>query len=672
MADNIQQNNYIKFITNLVTTIRQISIYPPKHPIIVNSIKGVFLALEVLLKDKGTLSLNLSPDNKILFNGEAFGDKSTWAIQDIIPYFKKLDIEGISFDSGVTEKEIDEFIRSILSNSDEVKKSGDLNTLLSDKGIQHIKTKQFSYLKVEKGKEAFVVEGEKSKLLETLKSRVKDYCADKPEASGDVQSIEKEIFNLISVEFKEKNKLSLPLKNILKKFILHGKDRDDTLAKLKNALLDYGCPVQDVDNFLNKTNEEISGDALIKKKAPAAADIEGLMNENRQLKLKLDALKEEVETKARQVQQLEKQNKRVFDEKGRIDNIIHNLAEGMVVVDSEGKILLVNSAAESLLGITKEDIGKPIKEVVKDEHLLTLTKNITADKDGVVEKDIELLSPDESTKKILRASSAVVEDNNGNTVGMVTMLNDITKQKEIEKIKSEFLANVSHELRTPLVATEKSVSMILSKATGEISETQSKFLSIAERNLKRLTLMINDLLDLSKFEAHKMELKRQSVILEQIINDSTETLNNWAKTKSITLGKIIPADIPQVNIDPNKIIQVLNNLIGNAIKFTPQGGSITVGLELAKEGGVIKVIVADTGIGIAKEDLPKVFDKFYQTQERAPTDISGTGIGLAIVKEIVELHGGKVWAESEKGQGAKFIFTLPLSNTTENNAQQGG
>ncbi len=438
------------------------------------------------------------------------------------------------------------------------------------------------------------------------------------------------------------------------------------MTKLKNALLDYGCPVQEVDNLVNKINEEISSSVLIKKKAAAAGDIQELRNENRELKLKLNALQEEVEAKTLQAQQLEKQNKRVFDEKGRINNIIHNLAEGMVVVDSEGKILLVNSTAESLLGITKEDIGKPIKEVVKDEHLLALTKNIAADKDGVVEKDIELLSPDESTKKVLRASSAVVEDNNGNTVGMVTILNDITKQKEIEKLKSDFLANVSHELRTPLVATEKSVSLILNKSAGEISETQTQFLTIAEHNLKRLSLMINDLLDLSKLEARKTELKREPIILEKIIDDSIESLNNWAKTKSVRIEKVILGNIPEVNVDPNKIIQVLNNLIGNAIKFTPDSGSITVGLELSKEDGIIKVSVADTGIGIAKEDLPKVFDKFYQTQERAPTDISGTGIGLAIVKEIVELHGGKVWAESEKSQGAKFIFTLPLSNTENN------
>lgn len=662
MTDTILQNNYIKFITNLLITIRHISIYPSKHPIILNSIKNVFLALRVLLRDKSEFNLNLSPDNKILFNGESLDNKSSEIIVDIIHYFKKLDIEEMIFEVGITEKEIDEFIKIILSDSDEIKSLGDLNRLLLDKGIQHIKTKQFSYLKVEKGKEAFVVEGKKPQIiLENLKLRVRDYCANKIDSPQDIQVIEKEIFNFIAREFKEKNKLSPPIKNIFKKFILHSKDSHDSLSKLKNELLDYACPLQEVDNLLNKISQEISEGLVSKRKEVVSADIEALKNENRELKLKLNELQKTIQAKGIQLQHLERQNKKVFDEKARIDNIIHNLAEGIVVIDREGKILLMNSTAESLLGITKEDLGKSIKEVVKDEHLLTLTKSIAVDKDEIIEKNIELLSSDESTKKVLRASSAVVEDNNGNTVGMVTMLSDITKQKELEKLKSDFLSNVSHELRTPLVAIEKSVEMILSKATGEISETQNQFLSITQRNLKRLSLMINDLLDLAKFEAAKVELRCQPCSLEKIIDDSVETLNNWAKTKSIIIEKVIGDNIPQLNVDPDKIIQVLNNLIGNAIKFTPQNGCIAVGLQLLKEEGVVKVSVTDTGVGILKEDLPRIFDKFYQTRERAVTDISGTGIGLAIVKEIVELHRGKVWAESKKNQGARFIFTLPLT-----------
>jgi signal transduction histidine kinase len=241
------------------------------------------------------------------------------------------------------------------------------------------------------------------------------------------------------------------------------------------------------------------------------------------------------------------------------------------------------------------------------------------------------------------------------------MLNYITKQRELEKLKQDFLANVSHELRTPLVAMEKSISLILSKAAGEVSSDQEQFLTITERNLKRLSLLINDLLDLSKLEAGKMQLKREIMPIEKVINEAVEGFTTWANTKSVNLEKKVSSGLPEVNCDPNRLIQVLNNLIGNAIKFTPHNGKITVEAGLKQSGQEIEISVQDTGIGITPENLSKIFDKFYQVGERNPTDISGTGIGLAIAKEIIQLHGGKIWAESEHGQGAKFSFTLPLS-----------
>jgi signal transduction histidine kinase len=306
-------------------------------------------------------------------------------------------------------------------------------------------------------------------------------------------------------------------------------------------------------------------------------------------------------------------------------------------------------------------VGKYLKDVVKDEHLLTVTKSISADTESVVEKDIEFVSNNESTKRVLRTSSAVVEDPNGNTVGMVTTLNDITRQKEVERLKGEFLANVSHELRTPLVAIEKSVSMMLDQSAGQVSDTQKQFLTIAERNLKRLTLLINDLLDLSKLEAQKMKISPALVNPSQVIDEAVNSLDSWAKTKSVSIEKVIADGLPLISIDPNRIIQVLINLIGNAIKFTPSAGKITVSCTQSIEQGIVTIRVQDTGVGIPQEDLSKIFDKFYQTRERPSSDICGTGIGLTIVKEIVELHGGKVWAESEHGKGAAFIFTLPLS-----------
>jgi PAS domain S-box-containing protein len=356
----------------------------------------------------------------------------------------------------------------------------------------------------------------------------------------------------------------------------------------------------------------------------------------------------------------QKYNK-ISSDKKQTEAVIRSIADGLLVVDGQGKVLMMNPAAEKLLGVSKKDkIGRSLSENLKEEQLISLVKGNSQDqsKQG---REIELISQQDETKKILRASSAVIEDENGKTVGMVSVLSDITKQKELEQLKSNFVANVSHELRTPLVAMSKSISFILSKAAGEITENQEQFLSIAERNLKRLSILINDLLDLSKLDAGKMELKRDNLSIEDVIDEIIASLNTWAQTKSIVLEKNIHKGLPKVFIDSDRMIQVFNNLIGNAIKFTPNNGRIIIEVKLST--GQIEVSIQDNGIGIDPEDLPKVFEKFYQTGERASTDIGGTGIGLSIAREIIQLHGGKIWAESEKGKGAKFIFTLPLQDT---------
>jgi len=348
---------------------------------------------------------------------------------------------------------------------------------------------------------------------------------------------------------------------------------------------------------------------------------------------------------------------KVLADKRQTEAVVRSIAEGLVVVNAEGKVIMMNPAAEKLLDVSRKDkIGKPLLDGLKEEQLVSLAKVHPERED----REIELISQQDETKKILRASSAVIEDENGKTVGMVSVLSDITKQKDLDRLKANFVANVTHELRTPLVAMEKSISLILSKAAGELSQKQEEFLLMAKRNINRLGLLINDLLDLSKLEAGKMDLKNRNVQIDEVVNESVATLNTWAQTKSITIEKRIQENLPKIGIDPDRIIQVLNNLIGNAIKFTPDNGKVSVGARLSEGGSGIEVSVEDTGVGIEEKNLTKVFDKFYQIGERSSTDVNGTGIGLAVAKEIVELHGGRIWAESEKGQGARFIFTLPI------------
>jgi len=368
-----------------------------------------------------------------------------------------------------------------------------------------------------------------------------------------------------------------------------------------------------------------------------------------------------IEEKTQNEEIVWKRYNKVLLEKKDTEAVIRSIAEGLVVVDANGKVVMMNPAAEQLLGTSKDDkIGQSIKGDVKREQLISLIKEPAAG----ARQEIEIVSQEDETKKILKSSSAVIENENGQTVGMVSVLSDITKQKELDELKSKFVANVSHELRTPLVAIEKSITLLLDGSTGKVSESQSQFLSIAERNIKRLGLLINDLLDLSKLEAGKMQFQPEVISIDNTIEESVMTFKTWAESKSVAIEKDIQEGLPQVNIDANRIIQVLNNLISNAIKFTPKDGTVTVAVALKEENSEIEVSVKDTGIGITKEDLPKIFDKFYQVGERVVTDVGGTGIGLSISKEIVEWHQGKIWVESEKDQGTRFVFTLPIHKET--------
>ncbi|MDP3041245.1 MAG: ATP-binding protein [Candidatus Omnitrophota bacterium] len=348
---------------------------------------------------------------------------------------------------------------------------------------------------------------------------------------------------------------------------------------------------------------------------------------------------------------------RVLSDKKQTDAVIRSVAEGLLVVDAQGKVVMMNPAAERLLGVARKDkIGKPVGESLKEEQMLSLVKD-SKNKEG---KEIELLSQNNETTKTIRASSAVIENENGQTVGMVSILSDITKQKEIDRLKASFVANVTHELRTPLVSIDKAITLLLSDTGSELSDNQQEFLAIASRNCKRLSLLINDLLDLSKLEAGKMNIQLTACAIDKVISEAIEGLNAWANAKFVAIVNKPQVNLPEVKIDPDKIIQVLNNLIGNAIKFTPNNGTITVEAKLHNDREIV-VSVQDTGAGIAKDELSKIFDKFYQTGERVATDVTGTGIGLSIAKEIVQLHGGKIWAESQDGQGAKFSFTVLLN-----------
>jgi signal transduction histidine kinase/GGDEF domain-containing protein len=239
--------------------------------------------------------------------------------------------------------------------------------------------------------------------------------------------------------------------------------------------------------------------------------------------------------------------------------------------------------------------------------------------------------------------------------------------RKVDAMKSEFVSVASHELRTPLAAIKNSIQLVLSEKTGAINENQTKFLSMAERNINRLTNILNDLLNLSKIESGNIELKFGDVVLKSLIELTVSALQPQADGKSIKIIIETPDGLPPVYGDKDKIEQILINLIGNAIKFTPEGGNIFVsGIPFSeeREGGLshkVAISVKDTGIGIPHEHLSSIFDKFFQVEGTLQRSVGGTGLGLAITKGLVEAHQGKIWAESEVGKGSAFTFTLPVS-----------
>lgn len=238
--------------------------------------------------------------------------------------------------------------------------------------------------------------------------------------------------------------------------------------------------------------------------------------------------------------------------------------------------------------------------------------------------------------------------------------------RRIDQMKSEFVSVASHELRTPLTAIKNAVQLVLRKKAGDINETQTKFLSMADRNIDRLTNILNDLLNLSRIESGRMPMKFEEVDLKGIVSSTIASFRPQAEGRSIRLGSRVPDDLPSVYGDPEKIEQIFVNLIGNALKFTPEGGEILVSAERLhgreeEHGGMVAVSVRDTGIGIPEEHLKSIFEKFYQVEGSLQRSVGGTGLGLAITKGLVELHHGSIWAQSEVGKGSTFTFTLPVS-----------
>ncbi len=269
----------------------------------------------------------------------------------------------------------------------------------------------------------------------------------------------------------------------------------------------------------------------------------------------------------------------------------------------------------------------------------------------------------------VNVSLSVLKSPEGKVIGSIGVITDITERKRAERelketmeLKSQFISTVSHELRTPLTSMKESITIVADEIAGKINSDQKNFLNIAKRNVERLSRLINEVLDFQKLSAHKMKMNMAENDVKAVVNDVYNTMLPHAKQKNINLIVEFDTDVLKAVFDYDRMIQVLVNLINNAIKFTPEKGKITV--SAGKKGDDLTMKVTDTGMGMPKEALPKIFDQFYQVFQQNQ-QIKGTGLGLSIVKKIVELHDGRVEVESELGKGTTFTVFFPLNRVVD-------
>ena len=348
----------------------------------------------------------------------------------------------------------------------------------------------------------------------------------------------------------------------------------------------------------------------------------------------------------------------IATEKSKIKTIINCMGDGVLVCDRDSCIVLSNPAASRMLKAAETRLlGNDIGQCNLPQELSKTIAESLQTKDTSHTSVSQELSVGESGEISLRAHTAPVRNDIGETMGSVTVLQDISHLKELDKMKSEFIAMVTHELRAPIAAVEQQLTVILNKMAGEVTEKQEQLLSRAKERTRGLLDLIKDLLDLSKIEAGKMVQYKEPLSLQEVIQRVVDLMRVEAENKKIDLQFSAPPKASLILADRNSMEGIFTNLISNAIKYTPEGGKVWV--TLGEDGGFVKATVSDTGIGIKKTDLLRIFDKFYRVKTTETRQIVGTGLGLSIVKSIVDAHLGSISVESEEGGGTIFTVSFP-------------
>jgi two-component system, OmpR family, phosphate regulon sensor histidine kinase PhoR len=349
------------------------------------------------------------------------------------------------------------------------------------------------------------------------------------------------------------------------------------------------------------------------------------------------------------------------EDRAQLLAMLTSMVEGVMVLDCQGHVLQVNPALERMFGVPRTDArGRPCADVFRHQQLNDLVATILARKTN--QEDEIVLAP---TGRCLHIQASIAGGERENEACAILVFHDITELRRLESIRRDFVANVSHELRTPLTSIKGYVEALLDGAKDD-PDALLRFLNIILKQSDRLNLIIEDLLELSKIESGRVSFKEELLDLRTVVDRTISMIQPIADKKRHRLVAVIDQGLPPFSGDEGRLVQVLTNLLDNAIKYTPEHGTIAVAVHLVEEGTgtsgrrMLEVSVTDTGIGIPVQDRPRVFERFYRVDKARSRELGGTGLGLAIVKHIVEGQGGRVWVEGTEPHGSRFVVRLPM------------
>jgi len=350
---------------------------------------------------------------------------------------------------------------------------------------------------------------------------------------------------------------------------------------------------------------------------------------------------------------------KIINEKNKTDAIIKNIGDGVIVTDEQNRILMMNAAMEAWFGIRERDaLNEPLESSISNTPLLKFIR-ATQSGDKLEPPSIEIVikSPRNWKDIFLQAGAARVTNDRGDLIGIVTILRDVTREKEIDRMKTELVSLVAHELRSPLTSISGFSELLLDPLIDR--DQSEEYATIILKEASRLSDLINKFLDISKIEAGKSQIKKAPMQLRDVVDKVLDVNLQQAEKKGIIVAVKVAPNLPQVLGDRDMLEQVVLNLFSNAVKYSPENSAIEIRLK-ARDNDVVAE-VEDHGYGISEKSLPKIFDKFYRvTDNEHVREISGTGLGLSLVKEVVEIHEGTLSVRSKLSEGSTFSFTIPI------------